>query len=141
MEKNKKEVRKFTRVGLRQLKSIVLNKEGNYESIEESTKATPTSIMISDISLGGACITIDQELKVEALIDIEIPKINELDATVLSCKVTRSVFKDYSDPMLYKKDSSDPYEDNRFYEVGLKFKNPNTKYLKQFIGLSKTNKI
>ena len=80
--------------------------------------------MIHDISLGGVCITLDQELKVEALIDLEIPKIGELDATVINCEVARSVFK--------------LIETKHLYEVGLQFKNRNVEYLKKFIELAKT---
>ena len=120
-----KEKRKFIRVGIRQLTSIILNEKGNYELIEESSKATPVAILIHDISLGGACITLDQELKVEALIDLEIPKIGELDATVINCEVARSVFK--------------LIETQHLYEVGFQFKNRNIEYLKKFIELAKTN--
>ena len=120
-----KEKREFIRVGIRQLTSIILNEKGSYELIEESSKATPVAIVIHDISLGGVCITLDQELKVEALIDLEIPKIGELDATVINCEVARSVFK--------------LIETKHLYEVGLQFKNRNVEYLKKFIELAKTN--
>ena len=125
MMKKNKEKRKFLRSGVKKLTSIIKSRGGSYELIEESSKATPVAIVIHDISLGGVCITLDQELKVEALIDLEIPKIGELDATVINCEVARSVFK--------------LIETKHLYEVGLQFKNRNVEYLKKFIELTKTN--
>ena len=121
------EKRKFLRVGITQLTCIILNEEGNYEAIEGTATVHRVPIMIHDISLGGVCISLDQELKVEALIDLEIPKIKGLDATVINCEVTRSVFK--------------VVESKHSYEVGLNFKNRNVEYLKQFIELVKTDTV
>ena len=136
MGKNR-DKREFVRGGIKQLASIILNQEGSYELIEESAKVTPVSIIIQDISFGGGCITLDKELRKGTLIDLEIPKIRELDATVITCEVMRSILKlDNSDPVFNKKTYADP-----LFEVGLKFKDHNVAYLKQFIELTKTNTI
>ena len=123
----KKEKREFLRLKIKQLTSIITNEQGNYELIEESATANPSVIRIHDISLGGVCITIDQKLREEALIDLEIPKVFKLGPEVITCEVTRSVFK--------------VVERKHYYEVGLKFKERNIDYLKQFIELAKTNTI
>ena len=146
-EKNK---RKFIRVGIRPLNSIIRNEQGEYVAIKESNKAATTSIMIHDISLGGACITLYQELKKEALIDLELPKIKNLDSEVLNCKVTHSAFVD-ADPMLSissstgssidKENQDDQYKDKSYYQVGLKFNNQNFDYLKKFIELAQIKSI
>ena len=135
--KTGKDKREFIRGGIKQLASIILNQEGSYELIEGSPKVTPVSIVIQDISFGGVCIILDKGLKKGTLIDLEIPKIRELDAEVIKCEVTRSLLKhDDSDPVLNKKTYSDP-----FYEIGLKFKDHDIEYLKQFIELTKTKTI
>ncbi len=132
-----KEKREFIRGGIKQLASIILNQEGSYELIEESAEGTPVSIIIQDISFGGVCVTLDKDLRKGALLDLEIPKIRELDATVITCEVMRSILKlDNSDPVFNKKTYSDP-----LFEIGLKFKDHNVEYLKQFIELTKTNTI
>ena len=129
------DIKQVTRVDIRQLSSIVLNEEGKYELIEEGAEAPPFSGVIRDISWGGVRATLSQELKVGAFIDLEIPKTGELDPTVIKCEVTRSVCKnDSDDPFISKEMHAE-----RYYEVGLKFKNHNLDYVKRYIKLTQEN--
>ena len=129
------DIKQLTRVDIRQLSSIVLNEEGKYESIEEGAEGTNYSGVIRDISWGGVRATLNQELKVGAFIELEIPKAGELDATVIKCEVTRSICKnDSDDPFISKEGHAE-----RYYEVGLRFKNHNLDYVKRYIKLTQEN--
>ena len=129
------DIRQLTHVDIRQLSSIILNEEGKYESIKEGAEGTNYSGVIRDISWGGVRATLSQELKVGAFIDLEIPKTGELDPTVIKCEVTRSICKnDSDDPFI-----SDLMRDERYYEVGLRFKNHNLDYVKRYIKLTQEN--
>ena len=109
------EKRKFIRVGVKRLTSIVKNQSGGYELIEESSKSTPTLINIKDISVGGLRIESKYEIKKGILLDLAMPKVKTLDTTVVTCEVTRSEFKD----------------GQYYYDIGLRFRPSNTEYLKQ----------
>ena len=122
MKSNKK--RKFLRVGVRHLKCVVISGL-DYQPIEASAKATPTSIDIKDISIGGLCIKSVDRIKEGTFLALEIPKIKNLDATVVTTEVTRSVFE----------------ERENLYHLGLSFRPPNTKYIKQLIEIIKTIKF
>ena len=126
--------RKSVRVGIRQLTSIIKNR-GDFELIQGSDKATTTDIKIINVSSGGLCIELKLGLKEGVSLDLRIPKIKNLDVTVVTCEVMRSVFRE--DPLFYKTVG----KDKSYYEIGLKFKVPNTAYLKQLYDLAKTDQI
>ena len=129
------EKRQLTRVDIKQLSSIILTDEGKYELVKESANSKPLEAIIRDISWGGVRATLNQELKVGAFIELEIPKAGELDATVIKCEVTRSICKNDSDDPLISKEM----HAERYYEVGLRFKDHNLKYVKRYIELTKGN--
>jgi len=87
-----------------------------------------TTIRIVDLSTGGLCIEAKKTLKLGVKFELEIPKIMHLESNLLACEVTRSVFRE--DPQYHMN-----------YEIGLKFKTPNTNYLKQLRGLALAKKI
>ena len=129
------DIKQLTHVDIRQLSSIILNEEGKYESIKEGAEGTNYSGVIRDISWGGVRATLSQELKVGASIDLEIPKTGELDPQVIKCEVTRSICKnDSDDPFISKEMHTE-----RYYEVGLRFKNHNLNYVKRYIELTQEN--
>ena len=134
---NTKENRKHIRVGIRQLACIVFH-AGKYESIDEAVKATSASITISDISSGGISFLSNQKVlaKKGAVVNLEIPKIGRVDANVIACEVSWVRIEDKWDSMPSKnlKDSSN-------CKIGLKFINPDSEYLKNFIESVKTYKI
>ena len=118
----KKEKRKFIRIQVRQLTSIVKH-QGKYELLEETPKTDLTRIDVKDISTGGLRIESEDEFVKGTSFEITIPNIKTLDIATLKCEVTRSVFED----------------GNYVYDVGLRFIPPNTDYLKQLVKLLKTS--
>ena len=128
--------RKSIRVGIKQLPSIVKNR-GDFELVQGSDKAKPAKINIVDISMGGLCIESKQNLRSGISLELEIPKVDKLSATVVECEVTRTKFRE--DPLYYKNLGTD--QDKSIYEIGLKFKTPNTNYLQQLRDLALAKKI
>ena len=126
INKNK---RTFIRVGIKQLTSIVRASGGDYEVVEGDEKTVFTKVKILDISTGGLCIESKNQIKEGVSFDLEIPKIKNLDTHTIRCKCTRSIFRE------------DPLYNKSFHEVGLKFQNPNNKYLKQLYELAIAKKI
>ena len=117
-----KEKREFIRTKVRRLRSVVKH-EGAYKLIEEDEIPTPAPTNVKDISTGGLRIISEYELMKGAFIDLTIPDIETLYSTVVKCEVMRSLFDG----------------DNHTYELGLRFKPPNTGYLKQLVELIKTD--
>ena len=126
INKNK---RAFIRVGIKQLTSIVRASGGDYEVVEGDEKTVFTRVKILDISTGGLCIEAKHQIKEGVSFDLEIPKIKNLDTHTIRCECTRSIFRE------------DPLYNKSFHEVGLKFEQPNNKYLKQLYELAITKKI
>jgi hypothetical protein len=126
INKNK---RAFIRVGIKQLTSIVRASAGDYEVVEGDEKTVFTKVKILDISTGGLCIESKNQIKEGVSFDLEIPKIKNLDTYTIRCECTRSIFRE------------DPLYNKSFHEVGLKFENPNNKYLKQLYELAIAKKI
>ena len=60
-----------------------------------------------------------------------------LDSNLLVCEVTHSIFRE--DPRYYM--NMGIAQDKSYYEIGLKFKTPNTNYLKQLRDLALAKKI
>ena len=116
-----KKKREFLRTKVKQLTSIVKH-EGVYILIEEGEVSTPTLIAVKDISTGGLRIVSEYELMKGAFIDLTIPDIETLDSAKVKCEVIRSL----SDGANY-------------HDIGLRFRPPNTGYLKQLVELLKTN--
>ena len=116
-----KEKREFLRTKVRRLTSIV-KYEGVYKLIEEGEISTPTLINVKDISTGGLRIFSEYELIKGTFINLTIPNIETLDSAIVKCEVTRSLF-----------------DDNLTYGIGLRFRPPNTYYLKQLVELLKTD--
>ena len=116
----KKEKRKFIRVQVRQLASIVKH-QGKYELLEETPKTDLALIDVKDISTGGLRIESEEEFIKGTSFELTIPKIKKLDRAIVKCEVTRSEFND----------------GNYIYDVGLRFIPANTDYLKELIGLLK----
>ena len=121
MKKNK-EKREFIRVGVKRLTSIIKNHGGGFELIEESSESTPTLINVKDISVGGLRIESKLEIKKGLFLELAIPKIKTLNASVVKCEVTRSQFQD----------------GEHHHDIGLRFRPANTKYLQQLLELIKT---
>ena len=131
-----KEQRASLRVGIKRLTSII-KKGGGYELIQGDKETKTITIRIVDISSGGLCIESKKTLKSGVNFELEIPKIMHLESNVLTCEVTRSVFME--DPRCYL--NMGTAKDKSYYEVGLKFKIPNTNYLKQLLDLAQAKKI
>ena len=117
-----KEKREFIRIKIKRLSSIVKH-EGIYKLIEEDNVSTPTLINVKDISTGGLRIISKHELLKGSFIDLTIPDIKTLDSAIVKCEVIRSLFDG----------------DNYTYDIGLRFRPPNTDYLKQLVELLKTD--
>ena len=117
------EKRKFFRVKLKQLTSIVRVDDGSYELVKEAHNALQARIDIKDISTGGLRIeSVKEEFLKGTSCDILLPKLKHLDSKKLKCEVTRV-----------------EYEDGDYvHDVGLKFIPPNTEYLKQFVEIIKS---
>ena len=124
------------RVGIKKLTSIV-KKAGEYVVMPGDDSIKKREIKILDISTGGLCIESKHDLKSGIGFHLEIPKIGNLDATTLQSESTRSIFRE--DPLCHLNMGTD--KDKSYYEIGLKFKNPNTKYLKQLYELALKKKI
>ena len=118
----KKEKRKFIRLQVRRLTSIV-KQQGKYELLEEALKKDLTLLDIKDISTGGLRIESEDEFIKGTSFELTIPKIKKLDRAIVKCEVTRSEFND----------------GNYTYDVGLRFMPANTDYLKELIKLLKTS--
>ena len=118
----KKEKRKFIRIQVRQLTSIVKHQE-KYELLEEAPKTDLALIDVKDISTGGLRIESEEEFIKGTSFELTIPKIKKLDRAIVKCEVTRSEFND----------------GNYTYDVGLRFMPANTDYLKKLVELLKTS--
>ena len=116
-----KEKREFIRTKVRRLTSIVKH-EGAYKLIEEDEISTPTLINVKDISTGGLRIISEYELLKGSFIDLTIPDIETLDSAIVKCEVIRSLF-----------------DGANYHDIGLRFRPPNTGYLKQLVELLKTD--
>ena len=122
-----KDQRASLRVGIKQLTSII--KKGHaHELVKGDNKMGVTTIRIVDLSTGGLCIESKKTLKLGVKFELEIPKIIHLERNLLTCEVTRSIFRE--DPQYHMN-----------YEIGLKFKTPNTNYLQQLRDLALAKKI
>jgi hypothetical protein len=119
----KKEERKFIRLQVRRLTSIV-KQQGKYELLEEALKKDLTLLDIKDISTGGLRIESEDEFIKGTSFELTIPKIKKLDRAIVKCEVTRSEFND----------------GNYVYDVGLRFIPANTDYLKELIELLKLDR-
>ena len=131
-----KEQRASLRVGIKRLTSII-KKGGGYELIQGDKETKTTTIRIVDISSGGLCIESKKTLKSGVNFELEIPEIMHLESNVLTCEVTRSIFRE--DPRCYL--NMGTAKDKSYYEIGLKFKTPNTNYLKQLLDFAQAKKI
>ena len=131
-----KEQRTSLRVGIKRLTSII-KKGGGYELIQGDKETKTITIRIVDISSGGLCIESKKTLKSGVNFELEIPEIMHLESNVLTCEVTRSIFRE--DPRCYL--NMGTAKDKSYYEIGLKFKTPNTNYLKEFLELALAEKI
>ena len=131
-----KEQRTSLRVGIKKLTSII-RKGGDYELIQGDKETKTTIIRIVDISSGGLCIESKKTLKLGVKFELEMPEIMHLESSVITCEVTRSIFRE--DPRCYL--NMGTAKDKSYYEVGLKFKIPNTNYLKQLLDLAQAKKI
>jgi len=132
-----KEQRAFLRVGIKQLTSIVQKRGGDYELIKGDQGTKAMTIRILDISSGGLCIESKKTLKVGVKLELVMPEIMHLESNALACEVTRSVFRE--DPRAYL--NMGTTKDKSYYEIGLKFKIPNTNYLNQLFDLAQAKKI
>ena len=90
--------------------------------IEEGEIPTPVLINVKDISTGGLRIISEYELLKGSFIDLTIPGIETLNRAIVKCEVIRSLF-----------------DGTNYYDIGLRFRPPNTGYLKQLIELLKTD--
>ena len=131
-----KEQRASLRVCIKRLASII-KKGGGYELIQGDKETKTITIRIVDISSGGLCIESKKTLKSGVNFELEIPEIMHLESNVLTCEVTRSIFRE--DPRCYL--NMGTAKDKSYYEIGLKFKIPNTNYLKQLLDLAQAKKI
>ena len=122
------------RVRVKKLTTIVKNDKG-YETVPGDNKPTTIEIKIVDISTGGLCIASKFSLNEGVMLELEIPKIATLDAMILTCEVTRSIY--IEDPQYYINMGTD--KDKSYYKIGLKTKNQH-KYLKQLLELALANK-
>ena len=110
--------RKYFRVSVGRLPSLVKNRRGTFEVVDKSIKPLDTYINIKDVSPGGLRIeSAKEEFKKGTSCEIVLPKVKDLDGNKLKCEVTRAKF----------------IESTSFYDVGLRFTPPNTDYLKKFM--------
>ena len=110
--------RKYFRVSVGRLASLVKNSGGTFEVIDKSIKPLDTYINIKDVSTGGLRIeSAKEEFKKGTSCEIVLPKIKDLDGKKLKCEVSRASF----------------IEANWVHDIGLRFVPPNTDYLKQFV--------
>ena len=114
----KSEQRKYFRVSVGRLTSLIKNRAGTFEVVDKSIKPLDTYINIKDVSVGGLRIeSAKEQFKKGTSCEIVLPKVKDLDSKKLKCEVTRAKF----------------IEANYFHDVGLKFIPANTDYLKQFV--------
>ena len=132
-----KDNRRALRIGIKQLTSIVKKKDGDYELVKGSDKSVAITIKIINISTGGLCIESKSSFKQGVTLALEIPKVRELDGAEVTCQVMRSTFRE--DPKYHVNIGTD--KDKSFYEIGLKFKSPNSEYLKQLYKLAQESQI
>ena len=118
----KEEKRKFIRIQVRRLTSIV-KQQGKYALLEEALKKDLTLLDIKDISTGGLRIESEDEFIKGTSFELTIPKIKKLDRAIVKCEVTRSEFNDGND----------------VYDIGLRFIPTNTDYLKELVELLKAS--
>ena len=116
MANQKREKRKFIRLQVRRLTSIV-KKSGTYMLLEEALKKNHTLLNVKDISTGGLRIESDYEVIKGTNFELTIPKIKKLDRAIVKCEVKRSEFQDGT----------------CIYDIGLKFIPPNTGYLIELV--------
>ena len=116
-----KEKREFIRTKVRRLTSIAKHEEA-YKLIEKDEIYTPTPINVKDISTGGLRIISEYELLRDSFINLTIPDIETLNSAIVKCEVIRSLF-----------------DGTNYYDIGLRFRPPNTGYLKQLVELLKTD--
>jgi hypothetical protein len=131
-----KNQRTSLRVGIKKLTSIIKKGHG-HELLKGDNKIEVVIIRIVDISSGGLCIETKKTLKLGMSFELNMPKIMNLESNLLACEVTRSIFRE--DPRYYI--NTGTAQDKSYYEIGLKFKIPNTNYLKQLIDLALDKKI
>ncbi len=131
-----KNQRTSLRVGIKQLTSIIKKGHG-HELVKGDNKMEVATIRIVDLSTGGLCIESKKTLKLGMNFELKIPTIMHLESNLLACEVTRSIFRE--DPRYYI--NMGTAQDKSYYEIGLKFKNPNTNYLKQLLDLALDKKI
>ena len=124
-----KDQRVSIRLGIKQLTSIVKASGGDYEVESGDDKIILTKVKILDMSSGGLCIEAKHQIKEGVSFDLEIPKIKNLDTHTIRCECTRSIFRE------------DPLYNKSYHEVGLKFEQPNNKYIKQLYELAIAKKI
>ena len=117
------------RVRVKKLTTIVKNDKG-YETVPGDKKPTTIRIKIVDISTGGLCIASKYRLDEGVMLELQIPKIATLDAMILTCEVTRSIY--IEDPQYYINMGTD--KDKSYYKLGLKTKNQH-EYLNQLLEL------
>ena len=123
------------RVRVKKLTTIVKNDKG-YETVSGDKKPTTIGIKIVDVSTGGLCIASKYRLNEGVILELEMPKIAALDAMILTCEVTRSIY--IEDPQYYINMGTE--KDKSYYKTGLKTKNQH-KYLKQLLELALANTI
>ena len=117
--------RKYFRVSVGRLTSLIKNSEGIFVVVDKSIKPLDTLIHIKDVSTGGLRIeSAREEFKKGTSCEIVLPKIKDLDGKELKCEVSRSEF----------------IEANYVHDVGLRY-TPNTDYLKQFVEIIKDHYI
>ena len=101
--------RKYFRVSVGRLPSLVKTSSGAYEVVEKSIKPLDTHINIKDVSVGGLRIeSAKEEFKKGTSCEIVLPKVKDLDGKKLICEVTRATF----------------IEANWVHDIGLKFAPP-----------------
>ena len=122
-----KNQRTSLRVGIKKLTSIIKKGHG-HELVKGDNKMEVVTIRIVDLSAGGLCIESKKTLKLGMNFELKIPTIMHLESNLLACEVTRSFFRE--DPQYHMN-----------YEIGLKFKTPNTNYLQQLRDLALAKKI
>jgi hypothetical protein len=105
--------------------------------IKGDKKMSTAIIQIVDISSGGLCIESKKTLKLGVKFELKMPVIEHLESNYLACEVTRSIFRE--DPRCYL--NMGTAKDKSYYEIGLKFKIPNTNYLKELLDLAQDKKI
>ena len=118
----KKEKRKFIRIQVRRLTSIV-KQQGKYALLAEVLKKDLILLDVKDISTGSLRIESEDEFIKGTSFELTIPKIKKLDRAIVKCEVTRSEFND----------------GNYVYDIGLRFIPANTDYLKELVELLKAS--